>query len=201
MRGSLAALAAVGFALAQGKTETKESVVSQDFSKSDLGADWKTSGAAWKVEGGELRGVGAGSLQYVPPLMGDFALTFKASADSKANVEVKLVDPKDGHVRFTFAFIGRFHPVLDGVKSAILKNDAFVKVEPKMWIWPGKTFDFEVRCAKNQYQMFLDDELGPVFVDPDPPAEPQALRVQIEITPEGAKDSVKLDDVTIRLRR
>jgi hypothetical protein len=200
MRGAVAAVVAVAFALAQGKGETKESIVRQDFSKSDLGADWKTP-AAWKVEDGELRGTGGGALQYVPPIAGDFTLEFKAECDAKANVEVKLVEPSDGRVRFTFAFLGRFHPVLDGVKSAILKDETFVKVEPKMWIWPGKTFEFEVRCARNQYQMFLDQELGPVFVDPDPPADPRPLRVQIEISPEGAKDRVRLDDVVIRTRR
>jgi len=98
---------------------------------------------------------------------------------------------------YTFAFLGRYHTVLDGVKCCILKGGGFAKVDPKMWIYPGRQFQFEVRCAKSQMQMFLDGELGPVFTDPAPPAPAKGMKLKILASTEGSKDEVKIDDVKV----
>ena len=171
-----------------------------DFSKPELPADWKVS-KNWRVEKGELVGEGSGSLECSAALPASFTLSFDASTDEKANVEVKLVDAKSGHDVYTFAFLGRYHPALDGVKFAILKGDAFVKVDPRLWIFPGRTFSFEVRRARNQFQMFLNGELGPVFVDDDPPKEADDLRLRILANTEGKKDKVRIDNVRIASKK
>jgi hypothetical protein len=186
-------LAAVGWA-GEGRT------VTLDFAGKEIPAGWSVANASWKPAEGELRGVGGGSLAWGEALGGDFTLTFRAWTEEKANVEVWLVDPKDDHPVYTFAFLGQYHSVLDGVKSAILKEQAFVNVSSRMWIFPGRMFTFEVRRAKNQMQMFLNGELGPFFVDDSPPENIGDLRLKIMVSTEGAKDKVRLDDVKVEMR-
>jgi hypothetical protein len=172
-----------------------------DFTKPELPADWSLSSKAWKVDAGELRGEGPGWLEHARPLPASFTLTFDAWTEEKANVEVKLLDAKGERDVYTFAFLGRYHSTLDGVKSAILKADAFVSVNPRMWIFPGRMFRFEVRRARNQFQMFLNGELGPVYVDEDPPTEADELRLRILFAPEGKKDRVRIDNVRVAGKR
>jgi hypothetical protein len=168
-----------------------------DFSGKDVGKDWKLTSDAWKVEGGQLCGAGAGSLRCLRPLTGDFVLTFDGWTEEKANVEVALTD-KSGEKRLlTFAFIGTFHTALGGPRSCILKGERFVAVEPRMWIFPGRTFGFEVRRAKNQFQMFLSRELGPVFTDEAPDADLDEVFVRIDVATAGPRDKLKLDNVVI----
>ena len=116
--------------------------------------DWTESWrlpAAWKAEKGVVAGKGLGALEFKEPVSGDFSLSFKCSTEEKANVEAVLKD-KSGKALFTFAFLGRYHsaPVVDGVKCCILKDEAFVKVDPKTWIYPGHLFTLEVRRHRNQ---------------------------------------------------
>ncbi|MBK7876813.1 MAG: hypothetical protein IPJ77_13900 [Planctomycetes bacterium] len=169
--------------------------VVQDFSK-PLAAPWSVTSKTWKVEGGELRGTGDGALDYAGPLGPDFTLTFRAKTSEKANVEVKLYDETGAKELYTFAFLGKYHSVLDGVKSCILKGERFVNVDPKTWIYPGRTFDLEVRRAKGQHQMFVNGALGPFFVDEAPPGGTQ-FRLKILVSCEGKDDAVVIDDVKI----
>ena len=119
----------------------------------------------------------------------------------KANVEVKLFDASGKKELYTFAFLGQYHRALVAVKSCILKGDNFVSVNPRMWIFPGRTFNFEVRAVKRQFQMFLSGELGPVFADPEPDASIDGgVRVKIVLATEGKKDEVHLDNVKIARR-
>jgi hypothetical protein len=192
MKGS-AALAALLF-LAPGAGD-----VTLDFSKEKLPEGWSLSGKDWKVKDGQLVGIGDGTLDWAGPIAGDFTLAFKGWSAEKTNFEVKLYDVATGVELYTFAFLGRYHTVLDGVKSCILKGDGFAKVDPKMWIFPGRTFTFEVRCAKAQLQMFLDGALGPIFVDPQPPAPAKGMKLRILASTEGSKDEVRLDDVKVTL--
>lgn len=173
--------------------------VTLDFSKEKLPDGWTIGGKDWKVKEGQLVGIGDGTLDWVGPIAGDFTLQFKGWSAEKTNFEVKLYDVATGAELYTFAFLGRYHTVLDGVKCCILKGDAFVKTDPKMWIFPGRTFTFEVRCAKAQLQMFLDGALGPIFVDPQPPAPAKGMRLRILASTEGSKDEVRLDDVKVTL--
>jgi hypothetical protein len=175
----------------------KEETVKEDFSAGTLGKDWKVSSDSWKVDDGELRGKGQGFLGYGKALSGDFALKFDAQTQEKANIEVTLLDKTGEKVLYTLAFMGKYHTVLDGPKSAILKHDRFVSVSARMWIFPGRFFSFEVRKAKNQLQMFLNKGLGPTFTDDDPPAELDELLVQIHFAPEGKKDGVRIDNVLL----
>jgi hypothetical protein len=173
--------------------------IANDFSK-ELAAPWVVSSKEWKIENEELVGTGGGTLEYQNALSGDFALTFDGWSSEKTNFEVKLYD-KDGKKElYTFAFMGRYHSVLDGPKSCILKGDAFVKKDSKMWIFPGRKFEFEIRRAKNQFQMFLNGELGPVFVDDAGPALDE-FRFKILANPEGKKDVSKLDNVKVVLKK
>jgi hypothetical protein len=66
-----------------------------------------------------------------------------------------------------------------------------------MWIFPGRMFHFEVRCARGQYQMFLNDELGPFFVDPAPADKDAAVTVKILVAIEGKKDKIRIDNVEL----
>ena len=191
-------LAALVATVALASDEPKEVV--QDFSK-ELEAPWKLSSKAWKVEEGELRGTGDGWIEYAGPMTSDFTLTFKASTAEKANVEVKLYDAATKKELYTFAFMGKHHAVLDGVKSCILKGERFVNVDSKTWIYPGRTFEFEVRRAKNQHQMFLNGVLGPFYVDDAPPPADTKLELRILVSTEGKEDKVRLDDVKIAMRR
>lgn len=194
---ALAVLTAAAFAA----PSRDEDVAALDFSKPELPADWTVSSKAWKPDGGELRGEGGGWLDWKKPMPASFTLTFRAWTEEKANVEVQLHDSKLERAVYTFAFLGRYHAALDGVKTAILRADRFVAVSPRMWIFPGRTFTFEVRRARNQWQTFLDGELGPVFVDDDPPAEAADLRLRIVVATEGKKDKARLDDVKIAARK
>lgn len=173
--------------------------IANDFSK-DLAAPWAVSSKSWKIEKEELVGAGGGALDYLQDLSGDFTVTFTAWTAEKSNVEVKILDQEGKRELFTFAFLGRYHAVLDGPKSCILKGDAFVKSDSKMWIFPGRKFDFEVRRAKNQFQMFLNGELGPTFVDEVGPPLGE-YRFRITVSPEGKQDAIKLDDVKVVLRK
>ena len=167
-----------------------------DFSAKEIPAPWAVT-PGWRVEDGELRGEGPGGIEYRKGVRGDFTLTFRASTEEKANVEIYLLDAKGEKVSYTCAFLGKYHSVLDGVKSCLLKDDRFVNVNPRMWIFPGRMFTFEVRRAKSQYQMFLNGELGPFFVDDAPPADLDDLRLRISILTEGGKDKVRVDDVRL----
>lgn len=180
-----------------GARPAKEETVKQDFSGGSLGKDWKVSSESWKVLEGELKGKGAGYLEYVKPLSGDFVLTFDAQTEEKANIEVMLLDRTGKKVLYTLAFMGRYHTVLDGPKSAILKADRFVSVSSRMWIFPGRLFSFEVRKAKNQFQMFLNKELGPTFTDDEPFPELEAFLLRITFSPEGKHEGARIDNVTL----
>lgn len=173
-----------------------DATIKVDFEK-ELPKDFKVGGA-WAVKDGMLRGKGSGHLEYAVPIAGDFTLRFEGWTAEKANVEVKLIDGATGKDAYTFAFLGQYHAALDGVKSCMLREEAFVKVEPRMWIYPGRTFRFEVRAAKGQFQMFLNDELGPFFVDPLPLAPKAGMKVRIVVNTEGKDDEVRLDELELR---
>ncbi|MBI5362182.1 MAG: hypothetical protein HZA53_03320 [Planctomycetes bacterium] len=194
MKNALLWLALAPLVSSPGAPDTKDVV--QDFSK-PLTAPWSVTNKTWKVEDGELRGAGDGALEYAAPVPADFTLTLRARTGEKANVEVKLYDEKGEKELYTFAFLGKYHSVLDGVKSCILKEQRFVKVDPKTWIYPGRTFDLELRRAKHQHQMFVNGVLGPFFVDEAPPDETK-FRVRILVSCEGKDDKLVLDDVKIR---
>lgn len=174
----------------------------QDPKAAKLEDDWRASSAAWRLEGGELRAKGAGFLEYARPLAGDFRLGFRAETSEKANVEVKLTDAKGERALMTFAFLGRYHPhpAVNGVKCAILREDRFVNVSPKMWIFPGRTFEFEVRRSRNQWQMFLDGELGPFFVDESPPAGLEKFLLRIELA-QDADGAARVRDVALTFQK
>lgn len=176
-----------------------DTTVKLDFESSDLPKPFTVSSKSWSVKDGMLRGTGEGRLEYAGPIAGDFDLRFEAWTAEKANVEVKLFDAKTDQELYTFAFLGRYHSGLDGVKSCMLRQDAFVNVDPKMWIFPGRTFTFEVRAAKGQFQMFLNNELGPFFVDPQPLAPAGGMKLKIFVNTEGKDDEVRLDDFELRL--
>src|SRR5262245_59184545 len=187
-------LAVAAFAFVGGDT------VTLDFgpaTKGKLPDGWTTRNDAWKVTDGELRGIGDGALSYAGPIAGDFTLSFKAWSAEKTNFEVKLYDAATGKECYTFAFLGRYHSVLKCVACCMLREDAFVARDPKTWIYPGRKFTLEVRLAKGQMQMFLDGELGPVFVDPQPLKPEKGFKLEILASTEGSKDAVKLDDVSI----
>jgi hypothetical protein len=171
--------------------------VTLDFSKEKLPEGFTTRGKEWKVAGGELQGLGDGALNYAGPIVGDFTLSFQAWSAEKTNFEVKLHDAATGKECYTFAFLGRYHGALKCVACCMLRQDGFVAIDPKMWIYPGRKFTCEVRLAKGQMQMFLDGELGPLFVDPQPLKPEKGFKVEILASTEGSKDAVKLDDVSI----
>jgi hypothetical protein len=168
-----------------------------DFAKPNLPAGCTLASKQWQVEGGELRGAGDGALDLAGPFGGDFTLVFRGETSEKANFELKLYDASDGRELYTFAFLGRYHSVLDGVKSCLLKGGQFVAVDPRMWTFPGRRFKFEVRSTKGQFQMFLDGVLGPLFVDPQPDRPAGGIRMKLLVATEGSKDRVVLDDVTL----
>lgn len=177
-----------------------ESPLALDFTKNEMPAGWSISPKSWKIEGGELRGEGGGTLDRTVPLSGDFTITFDAWFEEKGSIELKILDAKGENEFYTFAFGGRYHPVLDGVKCSILKGSQFVNVDSKMWIFPGRMFHFEVRSAKHQFQMFLNQELGPVFVDPAP-ADDTSYRVRFVAGAEGKKDKIRIDNIKIEPRK
>jgi hypothetical protein len=185
------------FALWMALLAARGDEVALDFSKDKLPDGWSLSNKEWKPKDGQLVGHGDGMLEWAGPLASDFTLTFKGWSAEKTNFEVKLYDAATNEELYTFAFLGRYHTVLDGVKCCILKGGGFAKVDSKMWIYPGRQFQFEVRCAKSQMQMFLDGELGPVFTDPAPPAPAKGMKLKILASTEGSKDEVKLDDVKV----
>lgn len=186
----------------QGKDNKKqaEPVLTLDFQKAELPPGWSISNKTWKVEGGELRGEGGGTLDLATPVSGDFTITFDAWFEEKGSIELKILDADAKKEYYTFAFGGMYHPVLDGVKSSILKENGFVNVDSKMWIFPGRMFHFEVRSAKSQYQMFLNSVLGPVFADPAPPAAEQ-YRIRFVTGTESKKDKIRMDNIKIELRK
>jgi hypothetical protein len=200
-RIAAAFVAAAALALAGSAGGAPEEDIVLDFSTATLPAGWTVGPASWKVEGGELRGTGSGGLVYAKMLSGDFRLTLKVWTEEKASIEVHFEDAKGERTFYTCGFGGLYHPVLDGVKSCILRDDRFVAVDPRMWIFPGRMWTFEVRHAKHQWQMFLNGVLGPVFVDDAPDAASDELRLHILATTEGAKDKVRIDDVRISERK
>jgi hypothetical protein len=181
----------------QGKPKDDPKEILLDFQGKSLPNDWQVTNKAWKVEDGELRGEGNGALDRTVPMSGDFTLTFDGWTEEKGTFEVRLLDPKTNEVFHTFCFMGQYHPVLDGVKSCILKGNMFVAVNPRMWIFPGRLFHFEVRTARSQYQMFLNGELGPVFVDPDQPDASREFKIQLACSIEGKKDKIRIDNLKI----
>ena len=174
-----------------------DDAITLDFAKEKLPDGWTLSSKEWKVAGGELVGLGDGKLCFAGPVVGDFTLTFSSLFAEKTSLEIKLYDAVKGDELYTFGFGGRYHSVLDGVKSCILRKDYFVKVDPKMWIFPGRKFTFEVRVVKGQFQMFLDGELGPLFIDPQPLIPETGVKLEIIASTEGSKDKVTIDDVKL----
>jgi len=198
MRVCLISLVAVVLALSFSRALTapkEKKIVTVDFSTRRVPSDWRVTTKKWKIDQGELRGEGSGALEYKKKLKGDFTLSFDGWTEEKANIEIVLVDPKSKECFFCFAFLGSYHRVLDGVKSAILKGNRFVSVDPRMWIFPGRDFSFEVRRARNQYQMFLDGLAGPAFTDPDP--EMEEFLLKISASTGDKKESVSLDNVRL----
>jgi len=172
--------------------------VTLDFGREKLPEGWSVRGKEWKVAEGELRGLGDGALGFAGPVGGDFTLVFRGWSAEKTNFEVKLHDLESGRECYTFAFLGRYHSVLDGVKCCILRENRFVAIDPKSWVFPGRKFTFEVRAAKGQFQMLLDGALGPVFVDAQPLLPAKGMRLEILASTEGSRDAVRLDDVELR---
>ena len=187
-------LAAAAFGFVGGDTVTLEF---GPGTKGKLPDGWTTRNDAWKVTDGELRGIGDGALNYGGPIAGDFALSFKAWSAEKTNFEVKLFDVATGKECYTFAFLGRYHSALKCVACCLLRQDGFVAIDPKNWIFPGRKFTLEVRVAKGQFQMFLDGALGPIFVDPQPLVPEKGFKLEILASTEGSKDEIRLDDVTL----
>jgi hypothetical protein len=70
-----------------------------------------------------------------------------------------------------------------------------------MWIFPGRSFEFEVRRAKNQQQMFLNGVLGPFYVDEAPPPADTKYKLRILVSIEGKDSKLRLDDVRIVPRK
>jgi hypothetical protein len=170
-------------------------VAKLDLTGKSLPAGWRLAAAAHEMANGELVVTGGGSLDRQEALGDRNNVTVSVLTDEKANVEVHLVDGK-GKVRYAFAFLGQFHPVLERVALAMLKDDHFVQVNPRLWLFPGRAFQLEVRRARNQFQMFLNGELGPVFSDPDAVAGDD-LHLRVVWVTEGAKDKVHLRGVTV----
>ena len=181
-----------------GDGQERKILVKEEFSKKELDKCWNLKGG-WAPEEGELRGKGAAWIDYVPEVPGDFTLTFQAWTEEKANVELMLVDPKTGVPVYVFSFGGLYRNVLDGVKSAILRENYFIKsaVCSKMWIYPGRMFTYEVRREKNGYEMYLDHELGPFFVDENPPANADHLKLRLNFNTSGSRDKFRVDNVTL----
>ena len=175
-----------------------QATVTVDFSGRNLPKDWRVSTKAWKVKHGELAGEGNGYLEYKRLIKDDFVQSFDGRTAEKGNIEVVLLDPRGKEGLFVFAFLGMYHPVLDGVKCAFLKGNRFVSVNPRMWLFPGGVFRFEVRSVKNQFRMFLNRELGPVFKDGDPP-DVEGYILRISFTGEGKKDGVKFDNIRLEI--
>lgn len=184
-----------------GLFSTRGDVVELDFSDAKLPDGWSVAAGDWKVTEGELRGRGDGALEFEGPIDGDFTLTFTGMSAEKASFEVKLFDAATGKECYTYAFLGVYHSVLDGVKSCLLREDRFVSVNPRMWIFPGRKFTFEVRVARAQHQMFLDGELGPFFVDPAPIRPDKGVKLRILASTEGSGDEIRIDDVKLTFRR
>jgi hypothetical protein len=176
-----------------------EDVVELDFESGKLPEDWSVSSGEWKVRRGVLDGRGPGYLQLDVPRSGDFRLSFRAWTEEKANVEVKLIDPDTGREMWTFAFLGTYHSILDGPKSCILRNNHFVNVDARTWIFPGRWFDFRVRARSDQYEMFLNDALAPRFVDEDAPEEAPRWLLRIQHGPELEDTRFELDDVKLEM--
>src|SRR5688572_24767145 len=109
LAAAVAAVAA-GFAAAPGETLTL------DFAKEKLPEGWSVAAKSFKVEEGELRFVGDGVLDFAGPIAPDFRMTFKGSSAEKASFELKVFDVATEAELYTFAFGGRWHSVLDGVK-------------------------------------------------------------------------------------
>ncbi|MBL8842972.1 MAG: hypothetical protein JNL90_15750 [Planctomycetes bacterium] len=172
-----------------------------DFAKEKLPDGWVVATKSGKVIDGELRFSGDGALTFAGPISSDFRFTCKGMSAEKANFELKVEDATTGAELYTFAFLGRYHSALDGVKCCLLRQDGFVAIDPRMWTFPGRWFTFEMRAAKGQLQMFLDGTLGPVFVDPQPLAPAKGIRLRLLVATEGSKDEVRLDDVTLEWRK
>jgi hypothetical protein len=171
--------------------------VALDFSKEKLPDGWSVTNKEWKPKEGQLVGHGDGMLEWAGPLANDFTLTFKGWSAEKTNFEVKLFDVATGKECYTFAFLGRYHSALKCVACCLLRQDGFVAIDPKNWIFPGRKFTLEVRVAKGQFQMFLDGALGPIFVDPQPLVPEKGFKLEILASTEGSKDEIRLDDVTL----
>src|SRR5262249_13526644 len=112
-----AAVPCFGVSIAAGGT-----TIVLDFAQPKQPGRWSIRSREWKVADGMLRGKGDGALEFAGPIDGDFTLTFQGWSAEKTNFEVKLVDAADGHDLYTFAFLGRYHGVLDGVKCCILRG-------------------------------------------------------------------------------
>ncbi len=178
-----------------------QKVATFDFESKKIPTEWRLSSRTWKVEDGELCGSGSGNMEFKKALEGDFDLSFEAWTEEKANIEIVLFAQKGRKKEdlYCFAFLGSYHPVLDGVKSAILKGNRFVSVDPRMWIFPGRDFRFEIRRSKNKFHMFLNGEAGPGFFDDD--CQLKKFRIRIIYSGEGKKDEVRIDNIRLVTRK
>lgn len=170
-----------------------------DFAGKTIPPDWHLAAKSHRLLDGELVVEGGGTLDWSQPLQDKATVTLAVRSEEKANVEVHLLDDR-GEVRYAFAFLGQFHPALERVACAILRDNRFVHVNPRLWLYPGRKFELEVRRAKNQFQMFVDGELAGVFVDPQPVAGKE-LKLRIAWATEGERDKVHLDDVKVAFPR
>lgn len=170
-----------------------------DFAQEKLPAGWSVTSPRWKAVQGKLEGTGDGALEYAGPVTGDFTLKFTGWTGGKCNLELKTIDLTTGQDVYTFAFLGRYHRVLEGVKCCILREDTFVSVDPKQWIYPGRRFTCEIRVSRGRYQMFLDGEPGPEFVDPQPLRPAQGTKLRLLANTGGGEDRVQIENVRLVL--
>jgi hypothetical protein len=187
-------VAAFPTSVAQDKDST-----SLDLTGKSLPADWHLTAKSHQLANGELVADGGGSLEWAQALQDKATIALTVLTEEKANVEVHLVDDK-GRSRYAFAFLGQYHQVLERVAVAILRDDRFVASNPKLWLYPGRKFELEVRRAKGQFQMFVNGELGAVFVD-DKAVDGKDLKLRICWATEGGKDKVHLQGVKVALPR
>lgn len=178
---------------------SEREIIELDLSGKTIGEDWKVTSGTVKVENKELVGTGAIRLESARTFSDDFLLTFEAMTEEKANIEIKLLDETGKRELYTFAFLGRYHTVLDGVKSAILKEDVFVKVDSRMWIFPGRFFKFKVERSGKDFKMFLNGQAGPEFKDPGAAAALKNFRIRILHDSESAWDRARFKNVKLEV--
>lgn len=173
--------------------------ITLDFTQEKLPAGWSLTNPTWKAGQGRLEGTGDGELEFAGPVTGDFTLRFTGWISGKGNLELKTLDRATGEDVYSFAFLGRYHRVLEGVKNCILRENYFVSVDPKQWIYPGRSFTCEIRVSQGRYQMFLDGEAGPDFTDPQPLRPPQGTKLRLQARFDRSQDRVRFENVQLIL--